>query len=143
FRVSFTVDGRGAVTSVTLRPGEPRERRAPRVAPLPGPRHPPADPDKPLATRIVAALAALRQGGPALASSPDVTAGAKKDFVSGANPALGGASTAEYLGQHDVAGRGIRRHGGEVARVRLYRMQSETGTRYLLVHLTDAGTITD
>ena len=143
FRVAFTVDGRGAVTGVTLRPGDPRERRAPRVAPLPSALQPTTDPDPVLAKRIVAALAALRQGGEALATAADVTPGAKKDFGGGANPALGGAATAAYLGQEDVSGRGIRRHGGEVARVRLYRLQTDAGQRYLFVHLTTTGTVTD
>jgi hypothetical protein len=143
FRVAFTVDGRGAVTGVTLRPGDPRERRAPRVAPLPSAFQPTTDPDPVLAKRIAAALAALRQGGEALATAADVTPGAKQDFGGGANPALGGAATAAYLGQEDVSGRGIRRHGGEVARVRLYRLQTDAGQRYLFVHLTTTGTVTD
>jgi hypothetical protein len=143
FRVTFTADGRGAVSGVTLRPGEPRERRAPRVTPLPSALQPMADADAALAKRISTALDALRQGGEALASAVDITPGAKQDFGRGANPALGGVATASYLGEEDVSGRGIRRHGGEVARVRLYRMQSEAGQRYLLVHLTAAGIVTD
>jgi hypothetical protein len=51
--------------------------------------------------------------------------------------------TMAYLGQEDVSGRGIRRHGGEVARVRLYRLQTPAGPRYLLAHLTAAGAVTD
>ena len=143
FRVTFVVDGRGAATAVTLRPGEPRERRAPRVAPLPSSVKPTADPDPALAKRISAALEALQQGGAALASAADVTAGAKQDFASGANPALGAVRTATYVGVEDVSGRGIRRHGGEVARVRLYRMQTPAGQRYLFVHLTPDGSVTD
>jgi len=53
------------------------------------------------------------------------------------------AATATYLGDEDVSGRGIRRHGGEVARVRLYRFQTEAGTRYLLAYLTATGAVTD
>jgi CubicO group peptidase (beta-lactamase class C family) len=143
FRVTFIIDGRGAITGVTLRPGEPQERRAARVAPLPSSLKPMADPDPALAKRISAALAAMREGGEALASAVDVTPGAKQDFSRGADPALGNVATATYLGEEDVSGRSIRRHGGEVARVRLYRMQSEAGQRYLLVHLTAAGTVTD
>jgi hypothetical protein len=72
-----------------------------------------------------------------------VTPGAKQDFGSGANPALGSAATATYLGEEDVSARSIRRHGSEVARVRLYRIQTPAGSRYLFVHLTAAGTVTD
>ena len=143
FRVTFNTDARGAVTAVTLGSRASRERRAPRVAPLPSSLQPTTDPDPALASRISAALQALRQGGAALASAADVTPGAKQDFGTGANPALGSAATAVYLGQEDVSGRGIRRHGGEVARVRLYRLQSEDGPRYLFVHLTAQGTVTD
>jgi len=143
FRIGFTLNDRGAVVGGALFPGTPRERRAPRVAPLPSSLQPRTDPDPALATRISAALAAIRQGGDALASAPDVTPGAKKDFSGGADPSLGAAASATYLGEEDVAGRGIRRHGGEVARVRLYRMQTAPGQRYLLVHLTSDGAVTD
>ena len=143
FRVRFGVDGTGAVTSVTVRPGERAESRAPRVAPLPSTLQPTTDPDPGLAKRVAAALGALHQGGDALASAPDVTPGAKQDFGRGANEALGAAATATYLGQEDVSGRGIRRHGGEVARVRMYRLSSPEGARYLLVHVTATGMVTD
>jgi hypothetical protein len=139
FRVRFSVGGRGTATGVTLRPGEPRERQAPRVVPLPSTLAPVTDPDPTLGKRVLAAIDAVRQGGEALAAAPDVTPGAKQDFGGGANPALGSAATAAYLGEEDVSGRGIRRHGGEVARVRLYRTQTPAGTRYLLVHLTRWG----
>jgi len=143
FRVRFSVDGRGTATGVTLRPGEPRERQAPRVVPLPSTLEPRPDPDPALGKRILAALDAIRQGGEALASAPDVTPGAKQDFGGGANPALGSATTAVYVGEEDASGRGIRRHGGEVARARVYRMQTPAGPRYLLVHLTSDGMVTD
>ena len=143
FRLRFTADARGTVTGATIRPGEQREVRAPRVAPLPSSLQPHADPDPALATRVSAAIAAIHQGGDALANAPDVTPGAKKDFAGGANAALGSATTATYLGEDDVTGRGIRRHGGEVARVRLYRLQTEAGPRYLLAYLTAAGAVTD
>ena len=143
FHVRFIMDDRGAVAGVTIRPGEPRERKAPRVVPLPSSLQPHADPDPALAKRIVAALEALHQGGEALASAPDITPGAKQDFGTGANPALGMAATAVYLDDEDVSARGIRRHGGEVAHVRLYRLETKTGPRYLFVHLTAAGSVTD
>jgi CubicO group peptidase (beta-lactamase class C family) len=143
FDVRFSVDDRGGVTAVTLRPGNPRERRAPLVAPLPSSLQPTSDPDAALTTRIKAALAALGQGGEALSAARDVTPGAKNDFSGGAGADLAAAATMTYLGQEDVAGRGIRRHGGEVARVRLYRLQTPTGPRYLLVHLTSDGSVTD
>ena len=51
--------------------------------------------------------------------------------------------SATYIGEENVAGRGIRRHGGEVARVRLYRLRTQNGERYLMVHLTSEGVVTD
>jgi CubicO group peptidase (beta-lactamase class C family) len=143
YRVRFNVDAGGAVTGVTLSAGGPNERSAPRVVPLPSAFQPTPDPDPALSKRISAALDAMRQGGGALASAVDVTPGAKQDFGSGANPALGSVATASYLGEENVAGRGIRRHGGEVARVRVYRMETPGGRRYVLVHLTATGTVTD
>jgi hypothetical protein len=143
FRVAFTMNERGTVIGGVMFPGTPRERRAPRVAPLPSSLQPRTDPDPALAARISGALAAIRQGGDALVSASDVTPGVKKDFTGGADPALGAAASATYLGEEDVAGRGIRRHGGDVARVRLYRMQTQAGQRYLFVHLTSDGTVTD
>jgi hypothetical protein len=113
FRVGFFMDSRGAVSGAAMFPGTPRERKAARVAPLPSTLNPTTDPDPALAKRIVDALDAIRQGGDRLASATDLTAGAKKDFGQGrADPALGGAATALYLGEEDVSGRGIRRHGG-------------------------------
>ncbi|HKP15843.1 MAG TPA: hypothetical protein VJT85_07260, partial [Gemmatimonadaceae bacterium] len=80
--------------------------------------------------------------GATLAAAADVTPGARNDFQRG-DPSLADFATATYLGEEDVAGRGIRRHGGEVARVRLYRLETERGDRYLMVHVTPAGTVTD
>jgi hypothetical protein len=48
-----------------------------------------------------------------------------------------------YLGLEDVSGRGIRRHGGNVARVRYYQVTTTAGQRYLFVHLTADGIVTD
>ena len=138
FRVVFDTDGR----AVTWAVGQPRERRVPRVAPLPSTLQPRQDPDAALAARIATALAALRAGGATLADAAGVTPGARKDFARG-DKSLADFARATYLGEEVVTGRGIRRHGGEVARVRLYRMPTERGERYLMVHLTTDGTVTD
>jgi CubicO group peptidase (beta-lactamase class C family) len=143
FRVRFNVDGRGVVLRMTVAPDEPRARQAPRVIPLPSTLQPRPEPDPALAKRILTALDALRQGGEMLMNAADVTPGAKKDFEGGGNQALGAAAAGSYLGEEDVSARGIHRHGGDVARVRMYRMQTPTGPRYLLVHLTPDGAVTD
>ena len=134
----------GEATAVRWRVGDgPRERSIARVAPLPSSRRPAADPDTALTARIVVALGAMRQGGAALTDATGITPGAKADFAGGIGPALDGMATPTYLGVEDVSGRGIRRHGSEVARVRYYRFTTTAGQRYLLVHLTADGTVTD
>ena len=143
FRVAFAMDSSGTITGVTWAAGEPGERRVPRVSPLPGALQPRPDPDQALGARIVTALAALRAGGAALAGAADVTPGAKNDFGRGGSSALDDMVSATYIGEENVAGRGIRRHGGEVARVRLYRLRTQNGERYLMVHLTSEGVVTD
>jgi hypothetical protein len=141
FRIAFDVTG-GAVTGVTWALGEPRARRVPRVAPLPSSLQPRAEPDPALATRMWAALTAMRSGGSAVTAAPDVAPGAKIPYQRG-GPPLAAFENGAYLGEENVTGRGIRRHGGEVARVRLYRAQPERGQRYLMVHLTAEGAVTD
>jgi CubicO group peptidase (beta-lactamase class C family) len=144
-RIAFTLDPRGAVTGVVWRAGEgpPRERAVARVAPLPSSQSPTSDPDTALTTRIAAALQAMRHGGTALANAPDITPGTKQDFAGGIGTALDGLGALTYLGVEDVSSRGIRRHGGNVARVRYYRVTTDAGQRYLFVHLTAEGIVTD
>jgi len=143
-RIAFTLDPGGAVTGVRWRAGEgPRERRVARVAPLSSARTPGPDPDAALTTRIGAAIQALRRGGQALADAPGITAGAKQDFTGGFGPALDGAGALTYIGEENVSGRAVRRHGGEVARVRYYRVTTKAGQRYLFVHLTADEMLTD
>lgn len=144
-RIAFTVDSQGAVTGVVWRVGEgpPGERPVARVAPLPSSQTPAPDPDPALTTRIVAALQAMRQGGTALADAPDIPSGTKQDFAAGIGLALDGLAALTWLGLEDVSGRGIHRHGSDVARVRYYRVTTNAGQRYLLVHVTAEGSITD
>jgi CubicO group peptidase (beta-lactamase class C family) len=137
FRVRFSGEG------ATLRPGEPRERKAPRVAPLPSSLTPVADPNPALTSRVSAVLQAILKGGAAVSDASDLTPGAKKDLGGGDNSALAGMGVLTYLGQEEVSGRGIRRHGGEVSRVRMYRFPNKGQDHYLLVHLTVAGSVTD
>ena len=53
------------------------------------------------------------------------------------------SSTTARLRRRAPTRRGNRRHGGAVTRVRLYRLKTNAGQRYLLVYLTSAGTVTD
>jgi CubicO group peptidase (beta-lactamase class C family) len=144
-RTAFTMDPRGAVTGFNWRAsdGPPGEHAAARVAPLPGGQAPKPDPDAALTARIVAALQSIRQGGATLADAADIPPGTKRDFAGGIGSALDGLEALTYLGLEDVSGRGIHRHGSDVARVRYYQMTTSAGQRYLLVHLTAEGSITD
>jgi CubicO group peptidase (beta-lactamase class C family) len=123
--------------------GAPQTRTMPRIAPLPSTVTPVPDPDAALTERIGAALTALRQGGAALAGAAGITAGAKRDFSGGVGAALDGTAVLTYVGEEDVAGRGLHRHGRDVARVRYYRFAGAGGQRYLFVHLTADGLVTD
>ena len=143
-RVVFVPDPRGVVTGVVWRAGEgARERLVARVAPLPGTRAPGPDPEPALTSRIALVLGALRQGGTALRDAADIAPGTKRDFAGGIGTALDGLGTLAWLGDEDVAGRGIHRHGADVARVRYYQMNTSAGLRYLLVHLTAEGSVAD
>jgi CubicO group peptidase (beta-lactamase class C family) len=140
FKITVTRGPRGEVNGILWGPAE---RRAPRVAPLPSAVTPVPDPDRALTTRIGAALDALRNGGPALADARGITPGAKKDLGAGQDRSLEGLAELRYLGEEDVGGRGIHRHGHDVARVRLYRVTTKAGPRYLFVHLTADADLTD
>ena len=48
-----------------------------------------------------------------------------------------------FLAEQDVAGRKIERHKGEVSRILHYRLVTDKGDRFLLVHMTADGLITD
>ena len=143
FRVAFATAAGGNASAVVLRPGEPREARAPRVAPLPSALTPASDPDAALTARIATALRAIQQGGAAVENAAEVAPGARQAFSRGGDSALLHARSAAYVGEEDVSGRGIRRHGSDVARVRMYRLPAQATRRYLLVHLTAAGVVTD
>jgi CubicO group peptidase (beta-lactamase class C family) len=144
-RIAFVVDTGGAVSGVVWRVGEgpPGERTIARVAPLPGGRTPISDPDTAFTTRIATALRAIRDGGRALSDAPDIPPGTKQDFAGGVGPLLDGLGALTYLGVEDVAGRTIRRHGSDVARVHYYRVTTTAGQRWLLVDLTADGQVAD
>jgi hypothetical protein len=142
--ITFQRDSLGLVTGVRARIGDRQEElSAARVAPLLSARVPVADPDQKLTKRITAALRAIRQGGEQLASSPDIYPDTKRDFVGWNSRDLDGLVSLTYLGVENVAGRSIHRHGANVARVRLYRMNTAAGPRNLLVHLDPSGMVAD
>ena len=124
--------------------GPPGERTVPRLAPQPSSRAAIPDPDGALTARVMAALVALRTQGTALSEAPDIPAGTKQDFTGWMGVAqLEGLTAPVFLGEEDVAGRGVRRHGSDVARVRFYRVTTKAGSTYLLAHLTAQGSLAD
>ena len=135
-------DAQGAVTGMRWGVGI-GERTIARVAPLPSSRTASTDPDPALTAKILGALQAVRQGGAALASAADIPAGTKADFGNGIGSLLDGMGPLGYLGSENVAGRGIRRHGSQVAQVRYYRLPLGKGQRYLLALLTAEGGLAD
>lgn len=141
-RIDVVQNPRGAVSGIVWRPDD-RQLRASLVVPLPSSRNPSPDPDAGLTRKVTAALEALRQGGSTLADASGITPGAKRDFSAGVGSALDGLRDLNWLGDEHVAGRGIHRHGGDVATVRYYQVTTAAGQRYLLVHLTEDGMVTD
>jgi hypothetical protein len=101
------------------------------------------DPDSALTRGIGATLAALSQGANPGPQAARLTPGAQRDFAGFPHTALEGLDALRYVGEEDVAGRGLHRHGGDVARVRTYRVTTKAGPRFLLVHLTADGVVTD
>ena len=142
-RIGFTLNADGSAYDLTWRVGEPNERRVPRVAPLPSSRRPVPEPDPALHRRILESLHAMMEGGARLegASVPD---GTRRSYGRGFGPPIEGLDAMTYLGEENVTGRGILRHGSQVARVRFYRLPPKDGQeRYLLVHLTADGLVAD
>ncbi len=78
-----------------------------------------------------------------MASSPDISAGAQRDFREGVPGLLEDMGKLTYLGEEDVSGRSIHRHGEEVARVRYYKTTFKGEEGYLLLHLTTDGKLAD
>ena len=140
FTLTFSRNARGEVDALTMA-GGPRQIRAARVVPLPSSVSVMGDARR--AFPFKAVFDALAAGGTALESSPGLTAGAKQDFRGNGDPNLKELGSPVSLGEENVAGRGIRRHGGEVALVRYFRVTTPAGQRYLLVHLTADGLVTD
>ena len=140
FTLTFSRNARGEVEALTMS-GGPRQIRAARVVPLPSSVSVTGDARRTFPFKAV--FDALAAGGTALESSPGLTAGAKRDFRGNGDPNLKELGSPISLGEENVVGRGIRRHGGEVALVRYFRVTTPVGERYLLVHLTADGLVTD
>jgi CubicO group peptidase (beta-lactamase class C family) len=120
-----------------------RERAVPRIGPLFASIAKAADPDPSFTQTVAGAVRGLALGGAAVRSLEQLTAGARTELSATPVRELAGFRSLEYLGAQDVAGRRIERHGGDVAKVVFYRVDTEGGNRWLLVHTTSANLITD
>ena len=139
--LTFTPNATGEVAELVWKEGKD-ERKIPRIGPLFHALTPVSDPD-PARTRLIeAALKAMAEGGKSLAETPGISPGAKKGFAGG-----GAASTAHttitFLRAENVAGRGIERHEGRVDQILHYKLVSGKTPRYVIVHLTPDGLVTD
>jgi len=141
---SFTVQRgtNGAVVGLSWRENG-KERPVPRIGPLMAALPAMPDPDPTVTAKVARALPAMNQGGEALASSPDITEGARHDFAGGFGNTFTGLGEVSFISMQDVAGRGIERHGSPVARIGYYRVATAGGERLVLVHFTDDGLVTD
>jgi CubicO group peptidase (beta-lactamase class C family) len=122
--------------------GNGSERQIPRIGPLFAAIKPTADPSPAFTQRVNAAVRALARGAAASALQL-LTPGARANFADRQIRDFAGVGTLTYLSAQDVTGRRIERHGGTVARVLFYRMGTEEGDRWLLVHVTSDNLITD
>ncbi len=142
-RFTFQRDAAGAITGYANTLSDGQDRIVPRVSPLLKDARPARDPDPARTARIEPALRALGEGGQAIEQSPVITATAKADFGGRAQDVLQGFSSITYLLAEDVTGRGIERHGGQVATVLCYRLNDSTHGAFALVYLTADGMVTD
>lgn len=137
----FRRDGSGHVVGASVTDPD-GTREAPRLGPLdldaafPDAR----DPDRPRTRRLTALLRALADGS---AGAQALTPGALRDH--GASPAqdLSGIERVTYAGEEDVSGRGITRHGGDVARIVYLRARVGGRVHYVLMFLTKDGLLTE
>jgi CubicO group peptidase (beta-lactamase class C family) len=120
-----------------------KERPVPRIGPLFASIKQVKDPDRSFTHTVEAAVRALAQGGDAVRSLPQLAPGARTNLFGGPVLQLAGVRSLTYLSASDVTGRQIERHGGAVAKVLFYRMETDAGSRFLLVHVTRDNLITD
>jgi hypothetical protein len=101
-----------------------------------------ADPNPSFTKSADAALRALAQDGEAVRTLQQLSPGARADLRAPVRQ-LAGIRAVTYVSSQEVTGRRIERHGGAVARVLSYRVETAQGPRFVLIHVTSAGLITD
>ena len=132
----------GAVIGLTLRLAADT-MSVTRIGPLPSSGASPTDPDPALTRHVETVLRAFETGGAAVEQVAHVAPQARRDYARWPTLELAGIKGISFIEAHDVRGRGIARHGAQVARVLVYRLTLEHGTRVVLVYLTPDGEVTD
>jgi CubicO group peptidase (beta-lactamase class C family) len=122
--------------------GNGQDRPVPRIGPLFATIAPTADPAPAFTRAVNAAVRALAKGTPA-SDLQLLAPGARANFAGRPIRDFAGVGTLTYMSAQDVTGRRIERHGGTVARVVFYRMGTEQGDRWLLIHVTSDNLIAD
>lgn len=120
-----------------------KERSVPRIGPLFDDLTPQRDPDPALTESVAATLRALAQGGAAADALRLLTAGGRANLTGAASRPFASLRALIFLHDQDVTGRGIERLGSGVARVLFYRMDTDRGSRRVMIHLTSDKLITD
>jgi CubicO group peptidase (beta-lactamase class C family) len=138
---TFQLDGNGAVTGFVLT-GDGRERKVPRIAPLMPLAHK-ADPEPARTRRVSEAVKAAAAGGAAAAESKLIAAGMKGQAGGRGIKELAGIRSLTYLGEQDLAGRAMERHGSPIGKVLLFKVDNPGGRAYLMIFLDNNGLVAD
>jgi CubicO group peptidase (beta-lactamase class C family) len=117
-------------------------RTVPRVGPLVPSLRAQPDPDRDRTARLEAVLRALA-GGTIEQQADQMAPGALRAYTGEPVRELAGLSAVRYVNEESVAGRGIVRHGGTVARVVYVQVSLGAASTYVLLHLTAEGRLTD
>ncbi|MEJ7709012.1 MAG: DUF3471 domain-containing protein [Pyrinomonadaceae bacterium] len=140
-QVTFMKNGSGEITGFVWKKGT-EERRVPRIGPLARSVKPQPDPSPVLTRAVEQALRAFAEGGKSVEEVPGVAPGARQQFASGVPP-LTKIKSISFVAEYDVHEQGIERHGGKVSRIRYYKLITDKAVRFVLVHLTAEGLVTD
>jgi hypothetical protein len=144
--VSFKLsrNGNGEVEGIDWTDPAGKTRRIPRIGPLFSAISPSVnDPDPAFTRNVLTVVHTLAAGGKGTAESPLLTAGARKEFSPVAINSLQGVRAVGFLYESNVTGRGIERLGHAIQRVLHYRMDTERGRRWLIVHVDASGLVAD
>jgi CubicO group peptidase (beta-lactamase class C family) len=117
-------------------------RAIPRVGPLVTSMAVTRDPDPSRTKRIEAILRAMA-AGKANDQTSVLAAGALRDFRDHVERYLVGVANVSYAAEEDVSDRGLTRHDGVVARIVYVKALIGALPRYVLVHFTKDGLVTD